>query len=157
MVRDLQKSLRLSSLVVLGLLAACAGGTPAPEVSSTAPDSPAVPAPSTATSPQIVGLHTRLMVAGLACGPVWQDPNAYRLYAGFTVRHAGILRHAQQDMASRLGGMAAFDQRHTAMSNEESMRARVQGVAAYCAERQAEFYSATSASPGELPGLIVGL
>src|SRR3954465_15951988 len=68
---------------------------------------------------RVVSLQTRTMLAGLACGTAWADPQAWPDYASFTVRNAEILRGGQRELAERMGGMAAFDEMHTRLSNGE--------------------------------------
>src|SRR5687767_12947886 len=48
---------------------------------------------------RVVSLQTRTMLAGLACGPAWADPQAFARYASFTVRNADILRKSQHELA----------------------------------------------------------
>jgi hypothetical protein len=99
---------------------------------------------------RVVSLQTRTMLAGLACGPVWADPQAFARYASFTVRNADILRRSQRELAERMGGMAAFDQMHTRISNGESMRMLRMGNSNYCAVMREPFYSAVALNPEEL-------
>ena len=134
---------RLLGLSCLLILAAC-GGDIKPEVSSAAPALVSAPAD------RIVTLQTRTMLAGLACGPSWDDPQAFARYARFTVRNAAVLRRSQQAMADRLGGMAAFDRLHTEMANGESIRLLAVGAAAYCARMREPFYTTVAIGPDEL-------
>jgi hypothetical protein len=134
---------RLLGLSCLLVLAAC-GGDIKPEVSSTAPALVSAPAD------RIVALQTRTMLAGLACGPSWGDPEAFARYARFTVRNAAVLRRSQQAMADRMGGMAAFDRLHTEMSNGESIRLQAVGAPAYCARMREPFYTTVAIGPDEL-------
>ena len=134
---------RLLGLSCLLALAACGGDT-RPEVSATAPALVSAPAD------RIVALQTRTMLAGLACGPSWGDPQAFARYARFTVRNAAVLRRSQQAMADRLGGMAAFDRLHTEMANGESIRLLAVGAPAYCARTREPFYTTVAIGPDEL-------
>jgi hypothetical protein len=133
---------RLLGLVCLSLVAACGGGDIKPEVSSTAP--------ALVSADRIVTLQTRTMLAGLACGSSWSDPQAFARYARFTVRNAAVLRRSQQAMADRMGGMATFDRLHTEMSNGESIRLQAMGAPAYCAWMREPFYTTVAIEPEEL-------
>jgi hypothetical protein len=135
---------RLLGLSCLLALAACGGGDIKPEVSSAAPALVSAPAD------RIVTLQTRTMLAGLACGPSWSDPQAFARYARFMVRNAAVLRRSQQAMADRLGGMAAFDRLHTEMSNGESIRMLAMGAPAYCVQMRDPFYTTVAIEPDEL-------
>jgi hypothetical protein len=99
---------------------------------------------------RIVALQTRTMLAGLACGPAWGDPQAFVRYANFTVRNAAVLRRSQHELAERMGGMEEFDRMHTRISNGESKRMLSMGGPAYCAEMRQPFYTAVSLDPEEL-------
>jgi hypothetical protein len=99
---------------------------------------------------RVVSLQTRTMLAGLACGPAWSDPQAFARYASFTVRNADILRRSQRELADRMGGMAEFDQMHTRISNGESMRMMRMGNSNYCAVMREPFYTAVALNPEEL-------
>jgi hypothetical protein len=132
---------RLLGLACLSLVAACGGGDIKPEVSS---------APALVSADRIVTLQTRTMLAGLACGSSWGDPQAFARYARFTVRNAAVLRRSQQAMADRMGGMAAFDRLHTEMSNGESIRLQAMGAPAYCAQMRDPFYTTVAIEPDEL-------
>jgi|tagenome__1003787_1003787.scaffolds.fasta_scaffold20661872_2 hypothetical protein len=99
---------------------------------------------------RVVSLQTRTMLAGLACGTAWADPQAFARYANFTVRNAEILRRSQRELAERMGGMAAFDQMHTRISNGESMRMLRMGNSNYCAVMREPFYTAIALGPEEL-------
>jgi hypothetical protein len=99
---------------------------------------------------RVVSLQTRTMLAGLACGPAWADPQAFARYASFTVRNADILRKSQHELAERMGGMAEFDQMHTRISNGESMRMLRMGNSNYCAVMREPFYTAVALNPEEL-------
>ena len=90
------------------------------------------------------------MLAGLACGSSWGDPQAFARYARFTVRNAAVLRRSQQAMADRMGGMATFDRLHTEMSNGESIRLQAMGAPAYCAWMREPFYTTVAIEPEEL-------
>jgi hypothetical protein len=96
---------------------------------------------------KVVSLQTRTMLAGLACGPAWGDPQAFARYASFTVRNAEILRNSQRELADRMGSMAEFDQMHTRISNGESMRMLRMGNANYCALMREPFYVAVAMDP----------
>ena len=96
---------------------------------------------------KVVSLQTRTMLAGLACGPAWGDPQAFARYASFTVRNAAILRSSQRELADRMGSMAEFDQMHTRISNGESMRMLRMGNANYCALMREPFYVAVAMDP----------
>jgi hypothetical protein len=96
---------------------------------------------------KVVSLQTRTMLAGLACGPAWGDPQAFARYASFTVRNSDILRRSQRELADRMGGMAEFDQMHTRISNGESMRMLRMGNANYCALMREPFYVAVALDP----------
>jgi len=96
---------------------------------------------------RVVSLQTRTMLAGLACGPAWGDPQAFARYAGFTVRNADILRRSQHELAARMGGLAEFDRMHTRISNGESMRMLEMGNSNYCAEMRGPFYIAVALDP----------
>ena len=96
---------------------------------------------------RIVGLQTRTMLAGLACGPAWGDGQAFARYANFTVRNADLLRRSQRELADRMGGMEEFDRMHTRISNGESKRMLSMGGPAYCAEMRQPFYTAVSLDP----------
>lgn len=96
---------------------------------------------------KVVSLQTRTMLAGLACGPAWGDPQAFARYASFTVRNAAILRSSQRELANRMGSMAEFDQMHTRISNGESMRMLRMGNANYCALMREPFYVAVAMDP----------
>jgi hypothetical protein len=96
---------------------------------------------------RIVALQTRTMLAGLACGSEWGDPQAFVRYANFTVRNAAVLRRSQQELAERMGGMEEFDRMHTRISNGESKRMLAMGGSAYCAEMRGPFYIAVSLDP----------
>jgi hypothetical protein len=140
--------LTMSSLLgtcLLGL-AACGGGAEIrPEV--------VLNSPTTATAPpadRIVSLQTRTMLAGLACGPAWGDPQAFVRYANFTVRNASVLRRSQHEMAERMGSMSAFDRFHTEISNGESMRMQVLGAISYCTQMREPFYATVAVEPDEL-------
>ncbi len=135
---------RLLGLACLSLVAAC-GGDIKPEVSST-PNA----APALVSADRIVTLQTRTMLAGLACGSSWSDPQAFARYARFTVRNAAVLRRSQQAMADRMGGMATFDRLHTEMSNGESIRLQAIGAPAYCAWMREPFYTTVALEPEEL-------
>jgi hypothetical protein len=135
---------RLLGLACLSLVAAC-GGDIKPEVSS-APTA----APALVSADRIVTLQTRTMLAGLACGSSWGDPQAFARYARFTVRNAAVLRRSQQAMADRMGGMATFDRLHTEMSNGESIRLQAMGAPAYCAWMREPFYTTVAIEPEEL-------
>jgi len=141
-------------LALLALLPSCMH-TPMPPPPSVGA-AVATPSPVDAAD-GIVMLHTRLMVAGLGCGSVWQDPGAFGHYASFVSRNAAAIRAAQQAKAARLGGMAAFDSEHTILSNRESMRMRQMGAQAYCTEMKAPFYAAMAAPAAKLPTLAQGL
>ncbi len=132
---------RLLGLACLSLVAACGGGDIKPEVSA---------APALASADRIVTLQTRTMLAGLACGSSWGDPQAFARYARFTVRNAAVLRRSQQVMADRMGGMATFDRLHTEMSNGESIRLQAMGAPAYCAWMREPFYTTVAIEPEEL-------
>jgi len=136
---------RLLGLACLSLVAACGGGDIKPEVSS-APTA----APALVSADRIVTLQTRTMLAGLACGSSWGDPQAFARYARFTVRNAAVLRRSQQAMADRMGGMAAFDRLNTEMSNGESIRLQAMGAPAYCAQMRDPFYTTVAIEPDEL-------
>jgi hypothetical protein len=138
---------RLLGLSCLLALAACGGGDTRPEVSSTPTAAPAL---VSAPADRIVTLQTRTMLAGLACGPSWGDPQAFARYARFTVRNAAVLRRSQQAMADRVGGMAAFDRLHTEMANGESIRLLAVGAPAYCARMREPFYTTVAIEPEEL-------
>ena len=138
---------RLLGLACLSLVAACGGGDIKPEVSS-APT--AAPALVSASADRIVTLQTRTMLAGLACGSSWDDPQAFARYARFTVRNAAVLRRSQQAMADRMGGMATFDRLHTEMSNGESIRLQAMGAPAYCVQMREPFYTMVAIEPEEL-------
>jgi hypothetical protein len=99
---------------------------------------------------RVVSLQTRTMLAGLACGPAWNDPQAFVRYAKFTVRNAEILRRSQRELAERMGSMAEFDRMHTRISNGESMRMLEMGNSNYCEEMREPFYSAVSLDPEAL-------
>ena len=135
---------RLLGLACLSLVAACGGGDIKPEVSS------AAPALVSASADRIVTLQTRTMLAGLACGSSWNDPQAFARYAQFTIRNAAVLRRSQQAMADRMGGMATFDRLHTEMSNGESIRLQAMGAPAYCAWMREPFYTTVAIEPEEL-------
>lgn len=146
-------------LPVLGLVASCAGTDDMVlDATGTVAESAAarlcLPEGGT-PSDRIVNLHTRTMMSGLACGPVWGDPQAFSRYAQFTVRHAELLRSAQSEVARRLGGNQAFDRMHTRMSNAESMRMRQMGPSVYCARMREPFYAAMEVSPLELEAKAV--
>jgi hypothetical protein len=96
---------------------------------------------------KVVSLQTRTMLAGLACGPAWGDPQAFARYASFTVRNAAILRSSQRELADRMGSMAEFDQMHTRISNGESMRMLRMGNANYCALMREPFYVTVAMDP----------
>ena len=96
---------------------------------------------------RVVSLQTRTMLAGLACGPAWGDPQAFARYASFTVRNADILRQSQRELADRMGGMAEFDRMHTRISNGESMRMLRMGNSNYCAVMREPFYTAIALDP----------
>jgi hypothetical protein len=96
---------------------------------------------------KVVSLQTRTMLAGLACGPAWGDPQAFARYASFTVRNAEILRNSQRELADRMGSMAEFDQMHTRISNGESMRMLRMGNANYCSLMREQFYVAVAMDP----------
>jgi hypothetical protein len=96
---------------------------------------------------KVVSLQTRTMLAGLACGPAWGDPQAFARYASFTVRNAAILRSSQRELADRMGSMAEFDEMHTRISNGESMRMLRMGNANYCALMREPFYVAVAMDP----------
>jgi len=96
---------------------------------------------------RIVSLQTRTMLAGLACGTHWGDPQAFARYAGFTVRNAEVLRRSQHELAERMGGMAEFDRMHTRISNGESKRMLDMGGPNYCAEMRGPFYTAVALDP----------
>lgn len=145
-------------LPVLGFVASCAGtGDAIPDATGTAADSAAarlcLPEGGT-PSDRIVNLHTRTMMAGLACGPVWGDSQAFARYAQFTIRHAELLRDSQSDVARRLGGQQEFDRMHTRMSNVESMHMRQIGPSVYCARMREPFYAAMEISPLELEAKV---
>ena len=99
------------------------------------------------TADRVVSLQTRTMLAGLACGPAWGDPQAFARYASFTVRNAEILRRSQYEVAGRMGGLAEFDRMHTRISNGESMRMLQMGNSNYCAEMRGPFYIAVALDP----------
>jgi hypothetical protein len=99
---------------------------------------------------RVVSLQTRTMLAGLACGSAWGDPQAFARYASFTVRNADILRRSQRELAERMGGMTEFDQMHTRISNGESMRMLRMGNSNYCAVMRDSFYTAVALNPEEL-------
>ena len=99
-------------LLSASILAGCAG-TPDPVLE--AARTPLMLGESSAD--RVVSLQTRTMLAGLACGSAWADPQAFARYASFTVRNADILRRSQRELAERMGGMAEFDQMHTRISN----------------------------------------
>jgi hypothetical protein len=99
---------------------------------------------------RVVSLQTRTMLAGLACGPAWGDPQAFARYASFTVRNADILRRSQHELADRMGGMAEFDRMHTRISNGESMRMMRMGNSNYCAVMREPFYTAIALDPDGL-------
>jgi len=137
---------RLLGLACLSLVAACGGDDIKPEVSS----APTALALVSASADRIVTLQTRTMLAGLACGSSWGDPQAFARYARFTVRNAAVLRRSQQAMADRMGGMATFDRLHTEMSNGESIRLQAMGAPAYCAWMREPFYTTVAIEPEEL-------
>ena len=139
---------RLLGLACLSLVAACGGGDIKPEVSSSSSTPNA--APTLVSADRIVTLQTRTMLAGLACGSSWGDPQAFARYARFTVRNAAVLRRSQQAMADRMGGMATFDRLHTEMSNGESIRLQAMGAPAYCAWMREPFYTTVAIEPEEL-------
>ncbi|HEV7370176.1 hypothetical protein [Arenibaculum sp.] len=138
----------------VAFLAACAG-TPetaeAPAEPMAVAEAPALCVPPAPTAAErIVRLHTRAMVAGLACGPVWGDGQAFGRYADFTVRNAGLLRESQSEVAKGLGGTRAFDVLHTEMSNDESMNMRRIGPGLYCQRMRDSFYAIVDASSDEI-------
>jgi len=96
---------------------------------------------------RVVSLQTRTMLAGLACGPAWNDPQAFARYARFTVRNAEILRRSQRELADRMGSMAEFDRMHTRISNGESMRMLEMGNSNYCEEMREPFYVTVALDP----------
>ena len=132
----------LLGLACLSLMAACGGGDIKPDVSSAAP--------ALVSADRIVTLQTRTMLAGLACGSSWGDPQAFARYAQFTIRNAAVLRRSQQAMADRMGGMATFDRLHTEMSNGESIRLQAMGAPAYCVQMREPFYTTVAIEPEEL-------
>ncbi len=140
----------LASLLLLALLTACAGSDPSASAVD-APFSAATADPGAAD--RIVRLHTRLMVAGLACGPSWRDPQAFRHYSAFVSRNAPVLSAAQRDMAGRMGSQSGFDSAHTDLSNRESQRMIRLGTPAYCAEMRPSFYAAMAAGSHDLVSL----
>jgi hypothetical protein len=133
-------------------LAACASTPePAEGPAATVAEAPALCVPPAPTAAErIVRLHTRAMVAGLACGPVWGDGQAFGRYADFTVRNAELLRESQAEVAKHLGGTRAFDVLHTEMSNDESMRMRAVGPGLYCQRMRDSFYAIVNASSDEI-------
>ncbi|EWY37619.1 hypothetical protein N825_17305 [Skermanella stibiiresistens SB22] len=134
-----------SALFCASILAGCSGTTdPVLETAQT----PMMLGDSAAD--RVVSLQTRTMLAGLACGAQWNDPQAFSRYASFTVRNAEIIRHSQRELAERMGGLSEFDQMHTRISNGESMRMLNMGDAAYCSEMRMPFYTAVSLEPDEL-------
>lgn len=142
----------LPTVLSAAFLAACAG---TPEIAespvATVAEAPALCVPPAPTAAErIIRLHTRAMVAGLACGPVWGDGQAFGRYADFTVRNAELLRESQAEVARRLGGTRAFDALHTEMSNDESMHMRVVGPGLYCQRMRDSFYAVVDASPDEI-------
>ena len=142
---------RLLGLACLSLVAACGGDDIKPEVfSAPALFSAPTAAPALVSADRIVTLQTRTMLAGLACGSSWGDPQAFARYARFTVRNAAVLRRSQQAMADRMGGMATFDRLHTEMSNGESIRLQAMGAPAYCVQMREPFYTTVAIEPEEL-------
>jgi hypothetical protein len=148
--RPKSRRLLFAGLLVAGLLPACAS----PDAGSgDVIAGSGIAAADPGASSRIVRLHTRLMVAGLACGPAWQDPQAFRRYAAFVSRNAPVLSAAQRDVARQLGGISDFDVEHTALSNRESLRMRQLGTLIYCSEMQAPFYAAMGSAAEELAAL----
>ncbi|WP_207478185.1 hypothetical protein [Arenibaculum pallidiluteum] len=137
----------LAGLMLATLLPGCAGDGAEPSATAGLASEQAM---DSGAASRIVLLHTRLMVAGLGCGPMWQDPSAFSRYSAFVARNAQVISSAQQGVATRLGGMAAFDAEHTVLSNRESLRMNMIGMPAYCAEMRGPFYAAMLASPADL-------
>ncbi|UEM20071.1 hypothetical protein JL100_023800 [Skermanella mucosa] len=104
---------------------------------------------------RVVALQTQTMLAGLACGNVWADAAAFQKYADFTVRNSSLLRNSQLDVASRLGGVHAFDKMHTRISNGESKRLIDLGDTAYCAEMRTPFYVVVSLDEQRLAAMAM--
>ena len=67
-----------------------------------------------------------------------------------TPARAVRVRRSQQEMANRMGGIAAFDRLHTEMSNGESIRLQAMGAPAYCARMRDPFYTTVAIEPHEL-------
>lgn len=131
--------------------------TAAPSGPATAPDdliqSPSMPTLTMAD--RVVALQTQTMLAGLACGKVWADPSAFGRYADFTVRNSSLLRRSQLEVATRLGGVEAFDRMHTRISNGESRRLIDLGDRAYCSEMRNPFYVVVSLDERRLAGMAM--
>lgn len=109
---------------------------------------------------QFMKLHTELMVTGLTCNALYQDPDLFTQYQRFTVAHQDRIRDSQNVLARFLGryqrGNQArlFDTYRTLMANNESQVVINVSQNTYCQAQRERFYRIASFSNGELDNFL---
>ena len=92
---------------------------------------------------QVIRLHTQLMVAGLACAEVYQEPDLFRQYRIFSTDNADLFRQARADVEAEFGGgedgTAQFDTYRTRLANEEALIIVDRSLTTYCRMRESRF------------------